>query len=582
MVVAVGPQLPDRCNVDRVIGGPPPYRPAPRPRKGFFTAGAMALAAIALSPLAAAAADSVPIGAVAPLSPEAVMPGPAALPSAPQAPSPPSATAVIPPPPTAAAEASAPIGAAAPLPQMPGDPQLQALLYGSDAPMVAGERLRHPGLVRQFYAEHGNEPFWDSHGAQASALLGAVFRAQDQGLDPALFHAAVLSGRGVPLSPVERDVLTSDAVLSYADALAEGAVPRGARPATEALDPMPIDVVAAVDQAIAAPDPTRIIAALAPSSPEYAAMRQAYAYYRYYGGLAVGAPDAQGDTPDAANDDAYANGSSTPDDGNGADDDSRYGAAPAPVDPWLAARRARQLAVGLERLRWLPRPLPPDRIVVNTAIQQLHYFQGNQTVFTTRVVVGEPTWQTPEFHATIDDVLFNPPWRVPLDIMRKEILPKLARYPGYLAAHHMRWIGPMQIEQVAGPHSALGRLKFEMADPYDVYLHDTPEKHLFRLANRMKSHGCVRVEDPQELAALLLDESPAEIWRGIAEGRTHAQALPEPIDVYIIYQTVSVEPSGAIVFHADPYHRDARIWQLLNPTGELPMAQDDGLYARKG
>jgi murein L,D-transpeptidase YcbB/YkuD len=538
------------------------YRPAPRPKRRFFTAGAMALTlasvALTLSPLTLVAEDSVPIGATAALPPDTAMPEPAVLPAAPQPPSPPQTPQT---------------------PQTPGNPELQALLYGSDAVMIAGERLLHPGLLRQFYAEHGNEPFWDGHAGEAQALLGAVFRAQDQGLDPALFHARVLSGRSLPLSPVERDVLTSDAVLSYADALAEGAVAREQRPSTEALHPMPIDVVAAVDQAIADPDPARIVAALAPSSPEYEAMRQAYVYYR---GLAAGAPVAQGNTPDTPDYDPYVKGRSVSDGGSAAYTDSRYDAAAAPADPWPAAYRARQLAVGLERLRWLPRPMPFDRIVVNTATQQLHYFQGNQPAFTTRVVVGEPTWQTPEFHATINDVLYNPPWNVPLDILRKEILPKLARYPGYLARHHMRWIGPLQVQQVAGPYSALGRLKFEMSDPYAVYLHDTPERHLFRLANRMKSHGCVRVEDPQRLAALLLDESPSDIRRGIAEGRSHVQALPEPIDVYIVYQTVSVSPSGGIVFHADPYDRDAAIWQLLNRAGGLPVAQDDGVYARKG
>lgn len=203
-------------------------------------------------------------------------------------------------------------------------------------------------------------------------------------------------------------------------------------------------------------------------------------------------------------------------------------------------------------------------------------------MFATRVVVGQPTKQTPEFYATIGGVLFNPPWRVPPDILRKEVLPKLARDHGYLARRHMRWIGPMQVEQVAGPYSALGRLKFEMADPYEVYLHDTPEKYLFRLANRMKSHGCIRVEYPQELAALLLHESPHAVARGIAEGRTHEEPLPQPVDVYITYQTVSLSPSGGIVFHADPYHRDSEVWQLLNRSGGLPIAQGDGIDARKG
>jgi murein L,D-transpeptidase YcbB/YkuD len=464
-------------------------------------------------------------------------------------------------------------------PQNSGNPELQALLGAAGAAVIAGERLLHPDLVRQFYAGHGNEPFWGSRPEAARALLGAVFRAEEQGLDPALFHAEALSGREAPLPPIARDVLISDAILSYADALAEGAVPRRERPRTEALHPMPIDVVAAVDKAIAAPDPAEAVAALAPTSPEYEAMRRAYTYYH---ARAVGTPVAQQEEPypSYAGDDRKGNSVEYEDDA-GAAHDRGYAKYPY-LSSETAEYQARQLAVALERLRWLPRHMPPKRIMVNIAAQRLQLFEGGRPVFATRVVVGQPTKQTPEFHATIDGVLFNPPWNIPPSILQKEILPKLARDPDYLARHHIRWIGSTAVQQEAGPHSALGRLKFEMSDPYEVYLHDTPERHLFRLADRMKSHGCVRVAYPQKLAALLLHESPLAVARGIVEGRAHAQVLPQPVDVYITYQTVSISPSGGIVFHADPYHRDAAISQLLNRSGELPIAQDDSSHARRG
>lgn len=464
-------------------------------------------------------------------------------------------------------------------PQNPGDPELRALLGPAGAATIAGERLLHPDLVRRFYAEHGNEPFWAGHSEAAQALLSALFHAEEQGLDPALFHAGALSGRGAPLSPVARDVLTSDAILSYADALAEGAVPRQERPRTETLNPMPIDVVAAIDGAIAAPDPAAAVAALAPVSPEYKALRGAYAYYRARA-LEASATQEKASYRGYAGDDRNGGLARYGNDAGAA----RYrGNAEHPHPSYgEAERRARQLAVGLERLRWLPRSMPPDHIIVNTATQRLRLFQGNRPVFATRVIVGQPAKQTPEFHATIDNVLFNPPWNIPPSILRKEILPKLTRDPDYLLRHHMHWRGPMEVQQEAGPHNSLGRLKFGMSDPYEVYLHDTPAKYLFRLANRMKSHGCVRIAHPREMAALLLRESPATIARGIAEGRTHTRALPEPIDVYIVYQTVTVALSGAIEFHADPYERDAVLWQLLTRPKEVPMAQNSGNSARRG
>lgn len=530
-----------------------------RPKRRLFAASASALllGALALTgfPLTAAAQDSAPSGATAPLPPE------------PAAPMPAGPAAVTPPP--------------AP-PQHFGNPELQALLDGSDEAGLAGERLLRPDLVRRFYAEHGNEPFWDAHREQARALLGAVFRAEDQGLDPASFHAGALSGRAASLSLVARDVLTTDAVLSYTDALAEGAVPPDARPRTEALHAMPIDVVAAVDRAVTAPDPAQAIAALAPSSPAYAALRQAYVYYH---ALAVGVPVPQQPRP-AVRDAGYGGydryGQEAEDDGYNGYGRARRDAAYPQIGPETAARRARQLAVGLERLRWLPRYLPPRRITVNTATQRLQFFEDDRPVFATRVVVGMPTWQTPEFQSQVSDVEFNPPWNVPPSIFRKEIAPKLARDPDYLVRHHMRWRGPTTVQQEAGPHSALGRLKFEISDPYEIYLHDTPEKHLFRLANRMKSHGCIRVEYPQELAALVLQESVADVERGIAARRTTWQPLPAPVSVTIVYQTVAVTPSGAIAFYADPYHRDAEIWRLLTGLGGMPVAQDNGLDARRG
>ena len=121
----------------------------------------------------------------------------------------------------------------------------------------------------------------------------------------------------------------------------------------------------------------------------------------------------------------------------------------------------------------------------------------------------------------IDSVLFNPPWNIPRSIAQKEILPKLSGDPNYLRNHHMRYRSNGSIQQEAGPYSALGRLKFEMSDRYDVYLHDTPTKSLFQATARMMSHGCVRVENPRNLAALLLGQGPEAIDKGIATGRTN-------------------------------------------------------------
>ena len=422
-----------------------------------------------------------------------------------------------------------------------GDIDLEDRLDTAGHGIIAGERL-HEHLVRRFYAAHGWRPVWDGHPEAAAALWSEVLRADHHGLDPATFHAVALSGAHA-LSPVERDLLVSDAILSYADALARGAMPVGDRPEEEDLRPEPVDVVGVVDSALSAPEPAEPIELLAPSSPQYLAMQRAYADY-----LALAASDRS-----SVGGKAYRSA-------------ARLSAAEA-------LRRARQIAINIERLRWLPRDMPPDRLVVDTTVARLQLFRGNVPVFTTRVVVGEFDKQTPELQAVVEDVLFNPPWNIPPSIVKKEILPKLARNRAYLADHHMRWRGPMAIQQEAGPYSALGRLKFEMNDRFDVYLHDTPEKFRFQAADRRMSHGCVRVEDPEELASLLLGESPQAIDQGIAVNRTHSRKLPKPLPVFIVYRTAVVESDGSIVLRNDPYDRDPAIWAYLSHAREVLMAQ---------
>jgi L,D-transpeptidase YcbB len=404
-----------------------------------------------------------------------------------------------------------------------GDSEINDRLAGAAPVVVAGERLNGV-LLRQFYAAHDWQPVWPSHPAQAAALVHAVMRAGAQGLDPELFHATLLR-KAAALSSIDRELVLSDAFLGYADALARGALPIEDRIDDEDLTPGPVDVAVALDQAIASPDPAAVIAALAPHSAEYRALRRALRHY------------------------------------------------PAePESRWAAARR-RAIEVNLERLRWLPRPLPPDRLWVNTANARLVLYRDNVPVFTARVIVGQVGKQTPEFTAMIDSVLFNPPWNIPPSIAAKEILPKLNEHPNYLAEHFMIWRRPGALQQIAGPHSALGRLKFEMTDRFDVYLHDTPERFLFARRDRRRSHGCVRVEDPRALAALLLDEPVPDINSEIAEGATRRRYLKRPMPVFIVYQTAVAERHGRIAFYPDVYDRDPEIWRRLHPARETPMAE---------
>jgi murein L,D-transpeptidase YcbB/YkuD len=474
----------------------------------------------------------------------------------------------------------------------PGDSEIKARL-GASGPITIGGETLHAALLRRFYAGQDNQPVWATHPSQATALWHAVLNAADQGLDPDNFHVAAFAKTA--LSPTDRDLLLSDAFLGYADALARGAVPSEARIEDEDLSPDPVDVVAGLDATLTSPNPEATLTALAPGTPEYQALRHAYDAYR-----AIAKAGGWPNVPDGAGADrnrllqkrlavegylpaGYATGQF--------DEQTlqalkkfqeRHGLEPADGKlgaPTLgelnvpAEQRVRQIAVNLERLRWLPRQIPDDRLWVNTASAQLQLFRGGQPAFTTRVVVGETEKQTPEFRTHVVSVLYNPPWYIPYGIAQKEIMPLVSADPDYLARHHMTMRENGSILQEAGPYSALGRLKFEMPNKFDVYLHDTPLRSYFALANRRLSHGCVRVQNPRQLASLLLGIPEDDISKAIDTNVTNRRNLPQPISVFIVYQTAFTDAAGTVEFRRDVYQRDNDIAQHLTRSPQLPLAE---------
>ena len=411
------------------------------------------------------------------------------------------------------------------------DTEIRNLIGGAPELVVAGQRL-NVELLRRFYARHGFEPVWTTRQAQATSLVNAVLRAGGQGLDPELFHASLLRQRAT-LSWPDRELLLSDAFLSYASALALGAVPVERRRDDEILTPRPIDVADALDVAIGSPDPAAVIEALAPTTPAYLALRQAL--QRYRSGI--------------------------------------------PADEKAATDRLRKIEVNLERQRWLPRPLPADRVWVNVAEEQLVFYRANRPIFSTRVVVGEDVLrnQSPEFSALIDASLFNPPWVIPSDIVIDEILPKLTKDPNYLTRNNMVMLPNGEAEQLPGPDAGLGLIMFDMPNRFEVYLHDTPDRYIFDRANRRISHGCIRVQNPREFAALLMQQPVDTINQGIATGSTTRIKLPTPVPVFVVYQTAFVDTDGRLQFYPDFYNRDAEIWRKLQmrPQGRDRVAQAD-------
>ena len=231
----------------------------------------------------------------------------------------------------------------------------------------------------------------------------------------------------------------------------------------------------------------------------------------------------------------------------------------------LATQRQQTIEVNMERERWLPRSLPADRAWVNVADQQLTLYRDDRPVFATRVVVGEDikTSQTPEFRATIKASYFNPPWVIPKDIVTNEILPKIEQDPNYLEKNKMILLDGGEAEQLPGPEAGLGYLMFDMPNKFDVYLHDTPDRYIFKRDNRRLSHGCIRVQNPRDFAALVLQEPIDEVDEGIAKGGTTRHDLPTPMPVFVVYETAFLGTNGSLQFRPDFYHRDDEILAKL-------------------
>lgn len=256
--------------------------------------------------------------------------------------------------------------------------------------------------------------------------------------------------------------------------------------------------------------------------------------------------------------------------------------------------RIRQIIANMERWRWLPHDLGSRYILVNIAGFYLEVVDKGQLQMRMKVVTGKPYLRTPVFSATMTYLVINPFWYVPTSIAREDILPKIKKDATFLSAQKIRvfegWgadakeIDPAGIDwqkitaadlkfrfrQDPGPQNALGRIKFMLPNPFDVYLHDTPSKELFDRTRRDFSHGCIRIEKPIELAEYLLqnhpDWPPEKIRSTLTGSVTPEQTvkLPEPINVHVLYWTAWLGEDDQIYFSADIYNRDKFLEKALN------------------
>jgi murein L,D-transpeptidase YcbB/YkuD len=224
--------------------------------------------------------------------------------------------------------------------------------------------------------------------------------------------------------------------------------------------------------------------------------------------------------------------------------------------------------------------LPERFVLVNVAGFTVAVVGPDGPVWQSRVVVGKPYTKTPIFRADMTYIVLNPTWTVPPGIMRSEVRPGMRRDPNYLARKGYRMVNG-QVVQPAGPRNALGRVKLMLPNPHHVYLHDTPQKSYFEETRRTFSHGCVRVQNPFELAALALDD-PAWTTQALldaaATGKTRTIVLRKPLPVLILYWTAAVGGDGRVSFLPDVYGRDPAVIRGLEAPfrfRQRPVLQGD-------
>jgi murein L,D-transpeptidase YcbB/YkuD len=258
------------------------------------------------------------------------------------------------------------------------------------------------------------------------------------------------------------------------------------------------------------------------------------------------------------------------------------------------AQRIGQIRVNLERARVL-RDIPATAVVVDIAGFEVSLWRDGHRLLRSRAQVGRPYRSTPVFSDSITYIEFNPTWTVPPTIFSEDVLPAIKRDPGYLARNNMRVLTmggeevdpgtvnwalypqqgfPYMIRQMPGPQNALGQLKIMFPNEHLVYLHDTPNRGLFRRSERTFSSGCIRVEQIEPLAVLLLDDPQqwglAAVEATIDSRQTRRVSLRQPVPIYLVYWTVQVLDDGEVHFKHDPYDRDRLVLDVL----EQPLVPD--------
>jgi murein L,D-transpeptidase YcbB/YkuD len=502
-------------------------------------------------------------------------------------------------------------------------PDLQALVV-KDA-RAAGLAVEQSvwADVQKFYEGRGHKLAWSTEEGpvdRAHSAVDTLGAAEAHGLDPAEYHKAELAAKLSELAvEAERTPARAKELAQFDLRVTSELLELGRHVASGRLKPTTIDArwnvkrgaidyVAALQQASES-DVAGLLDAVRPSHPEYAALQNALA--SLHGQKTSGWPAVPraslkvGDWNQAVVPLRQRLAVSGYLSANAATDSAQFDADVAAAiqkfqehhalkatgrldPPTLAAlnvpldERIAQVALNLERWRWMPDSLGARHFIVNIPYFHLIARENGQPVLDIRIVVGKRGDETPVFSDEMTHVVFSPYWNVPESIAIEETAPAIARDPNYLSRNDMEvvnaagrvvpesaipWgdaaaLSGLSFRQRPGASNALGLVKFMFPNRHSVYLHDTPADELFRRIGRAFSHGCVRVEEPEALAQYVLrDQSqwtPEAIHAAMRAGQERHVKLSQPIPVHIVYFTTWVDANGGVHFQPDVYGYDMK------------------------
>jgi murein L,D-transpeptidase YcbB/YkuD len=380
-----------------------------------------------------------------------------------------------------------------------------------------GERGRHAWHEAQrFYTQNGYHLAW-SDGTHPRAtldgLIAAVRAADQDGLEPGAYHAdGIDAARRTALDvdkAIDLDLRATYTYLRYATDLSLGTIdPEDLNPEWHAA-PRTVYQRDALQAGLAANNIGQSLARLAPQSPQYLGLKHQLAL-------------------------------------------ARQKADRATIE---------QIAMNMERWRWLPDDLGARYLLVNIPAFRLDAIENGKSVLDMKVVTGKKDSPTPVLADRMTTVVFSPYWNIPQDIVRKEILPAIAKNPDYLEKHNMEADDQGNYRQLPGKGNSLGQVKFLFPNHYNVYLHDTPAQSLFERVERDFSHGCVRLDEPMKLAQYVLRDQPEwtddKIAAAMQAGTERSVALKQPLPIYLVYFT-AWEDNGVLQTVPDVYGIDRR------------------------